>query len=286
MADQTASSSFGNLDWSKFDFTRWNLDGLDLDGTSSTVATLLQKVIATPQWPQAFGASLPGLKTVVIQHLEAQIEVLRNSSAALDQELAARTASTQALIAPLQNKIRHASVPPTVAPSHNVFQLVAKAIDQKSHLALPGLTVQLSEPSDPHAAIASATTDSSGNAILSLSRQKASSLAKEKAGDLTLTILDSAGKSLYSAANAVCAHPNQVETHVAAIPSSAGTAPSLELATDQSTRDTTLLNSLTAKLDQLKIFYAAQKQDIETHIAQMQSTIAAIQAELQPPTNP
>jgi len=286
MADQTARSSFGNLDWSKFDFTRWNLDGLDLDGASSTMATLLKKVITAPQWPQAFGSSLPGLKTVVIQHLEAQIEMLGKSSATLDQELAARTASTQALITALQSKNRQASVPPTLAPSPNLFQLVTKAIDQQSQLGLPGLTVQLSDPSDPEAALASATTDSSGNAILSLSRQKAASLAKEKTGDLTLTILNSAGKSLYSAANAVCAHPNQVETQIAAIPSSADTSPSLQLATDQNTRDTTLLNSLTAKLEQLQVFYASQKQDIQTRITQMQSTIAAIQGELSPPTNP
>src|SRR5271167_2693466 len=139
MADQTARSSFGNLDWSKFDFTRWNLDGLDLDGASSTMATLLKKVITAPQWPQAFGSSLPGLKTVVIQHLEAQIEMLGKSSATLDQELAARTASTQALITALQSKNRQASVPPTLAPSPNLFQLVTKAIDQQSQLGLPGL---------------------------------------------------------------------------------------------------------------------------------------------------
>ena len=280
MANQTASSAFANLDWSKFDFTRWNLDGLDLDANSSTVTTLLQKVFAAPQWPQAFGSSLPGLKNVVIQHLTAQIADLRQSSAALDQELADRTAATQSLITALQNKIRQASVPPTLAANPNQFQLVAKAIDQQSQLGLPGLTVQLTDPADPETPIATATTDSSGNAILSITRQKAASLAKDKTGDLTVSVLNSAGASLYSAANAVCAHPNQVETHIASIASTADTAPAIQIATQRSASDTSLLNSLNAKLDQLKSFYAAQQQDIQTQIAQTQSTVTAIQAEL------
>jgi hypothetical protein len=280
MSNETGFSSFGNLDWSKFDFSRWNLDGLGLEGTSSTVTTLLQKVLAAPQWPEAFGSSLPGLKTVVIQHLNAQTESLRKSSAALDKELADRNSVTQSLITALQGKVRRSSVPPTVAADPSLFQLVAKAVDQQSQLGLPGLTVQLSDPSDPESAVATATTDSNGNAILSLSRQKAASLAKEKTSDLTISILNSEGRSIYSVPNAVCAHANQVETHIAAIPSSQDTASSLAFATRQSASDNDLLKSLTAKLDQLKLSYAAQKEDIQAQITQIESTIAAIQAEL------
>lgn len=286
MANETGFPSFGNLDWSKFDFTRWNLDGLGLEGTSSTVATLLQKILAAPQWPQAFGSNLPGLKTVVIQHLNAQTESLRESSAALDKELADRISATQSLLAALQGKVRQSSVPPALAVDPNLFQLVTKAVDQQSQLGLPGLTVQLSDPSDSGSAVATATTDSNGNAILSLSRQKARSLAKGKTGDLTISILNSAGTSIYSAPNAVCAHANQVETHVAAIPSSQDTAPSLAFAAQQSTSDNELLKSLTAKIDQLKLSYAAQKEDIQGQITQIQATIAAIQAEVNPPSNP
>jgi hypothetical protein len=286
MANETGFSSFDNLDWSKFDFSRWNLDGLGLEGTSSTVTTLLEKVLSAPQWPQAFGSSLPGLKTVVIQHLNAQTEYLRKSSAALDKELADRISATQSLITALQGKVRRSSVPPTLAADPNLFQLVAKAVDQQSQLGLPGLTVQLSDASDSASAVATATTDSNGNAVLALSRQKAASLAKEKTSDLTISILNSEGRSIYSVPNAVCAHANQVETHIAAIPSSQDIAPSLAFAIQQSTSDNDLLKSLTAKLDQLKVFYTAQKQDIQTQITQIQSTIAAIQAELNAPANP
>jgi hypothetical protein len=280
MTNDPASSAFANLDWSKFDFTRWNLNGLDLDPATSMGATLLQKVLATPQWPQAFGSNLPALKNVVIQHLNSQVDSLRKSSATLDQELAARTATTQSFIASLQGKLRQSSVPPTLEANPNQFQLVAKAVDQQSQLGLPGLTVQLSDPSEPETAVATATTDANGNAILSLSRQKAASLAKEKAGDLTVSILNSDGKSLHSVANAVCAHPNQVETYIASIPASDDTAPALQAATAQSAEDTALLDSLTAQLGTLKTFYAGQQQALQTQISQIQSTIAAIQAEL------
>src|ERR1700684_4417148 len=74
MAETTGSAAFANLDWSKFDFTRWSLSGLGLDSTSSTVATLLQKVMAAPQWPQSFGSNLPALKTAVMEHLTLQAD--------------------------------------------------------------------------------------------------------------------------------------------------------------------------------------------------------------------
>ena len=280
MANETDSSFFTTLDWSKFDFTRWNLDGLALDDTSSTVASLLQKAIGTPQWPQILGSSLPGLKNVVIQHLTAQTEALKKESVDLDQELASRLATTQAQIAALEAKMRLTSVPPVPAPTSDSFLLVAKAIDRESKLGLPGLTVQLTESADSETPLATATTDSNGDAILSLSRQRAASLTKEKATGLTISILNPEGKSLYSASSAPSMRANQVETHIAAIPASKGTAGSLAFATEQSARDTDLLRTLTAKLDQLKVFYAAQKQAIQDEIATVDTTVVAITAEL------
>ena len=280
MANETNTSEFGNLDWSKFDFTRWNLDGLSLDDTSSTVVTLLQKVIAAPQWPQTFGSSLAGLKNVVIQHLNAQIEELKKESTDLDSELKSRVASTQAQIAALRTKMRLGSVPPVPAANPNLFQLVAKAVDQQSQFGLAGLTVKLFEPGDSENPVATGTTDSNGNAVLSLSRQKAASLAKEKAGELTISILSSDGKSIYSAPYAASVHANQVETHIATIPASQDTAASLAFATQQSASDSALLESLTAKLDQLKTFYSSQKKDIQNQVATMNATITAINAEL------
>lgn len=282
MANSAALNALGNLDWSKFDFTRWNLGGLSLDPSSSAVATLLQQVMAAPQWPQSLGSNLPALKNAMIQHLTLQMRTLEASSGALDQELATRSASTQSQITALQSKVRQSSVPPTLVANPNQFQLVAKIIDQQSQLGLPGLTVQLVEPSDQNTPVATANTDTDGNAILVLSRQKAASLAKDKADDLTLNILTSAGKSIYSSANAICAHANQVETQVAAIPESPDTTPALQIATQQSAYDNGLLKSLAAKLDQLKVIYAARKQDIQTQISQTQTLIAAIQAELEP----
>jgi hypothetical protein len=280
MASETNSSFFANLDWSKFDFTRWNLDGLALDDTSSTVASLLQKAISIPQWPQMLGSSLPGLKNVVIQHLTAQTEALKTESADLDKELASRLSITQGQIAALEAKMRLSSVPQAPAPSSDAFLLVAKAVDRESKLGLPGLTVQLLESADSETPLAAATTDSHGDAILSLSRQRAASLTKEKATGLTISILNSQGKSLYSASSAPSGRANQVETHIAAIPASKDTASSLEFATEQNSRDTDLLRTLTAKLDQLKLFYTTQKQDIQDEIATLSTTIAAIKAEL------
>jgi vacuolar-type H+-ATPase subunit I/STV1 len=282
MANETDTAAFDNLDWSKFDFTRWNLDGLSLDDTSSTMATLLQRVIAAPQWPQSIGSSLPGLKSVVIQHLNAQIEELKKESADLDSELKSRLASTQAQIVALRTKMRLGTVPPVPAANPNLFQLVVKAVDQQSQFGLAGLTVNLFESADSENPVATGTTDSNGNAILSLSRQKAAGLAKEKTSELTVSIHGSDGKSIYSAAHAAPVRANQVETHIAAIPASQDTAASLAFATQQGASDNDLLETLTAKLDQLRTFYGSQKKDIQNQVATIDATIAAIKAELNP----
>ena len=280
MASETDASAFDNLDWSKFDFTRWNLEGLSLDDTSSTIATLLQRVIAAPQWPQSIGSNLPGLKRVVIQHLNAQIDELKKESVDLDNELKSRVASTQAQIVALRTKMRLGSVPPVPAANPNLFQLVAKAVDQQSQFGLAGLTVTLFESGDSENPVATGTTDSNGNAVLSLSRQKAASMAKEKTGELTISILTSDGKAIYSAPYVASVHPNQVETHIATIPASQDTAASLAFATQQSATDSALLESLTAKLERLKTFYISQQKDVQNQAATISATITAINAEL------
>ena len=167
----------------------------------------------------------------------------------------------------------------------NKFQFVAKVVDQKSQLGLSGFTVQLVDPRDPSSVLASGATDRTGNAVLSLTKDQAEKLANEKV-DLTLVILNSAGQTLQKVQNAVCSHPNQVETQVASLPLSADTTAALEVANSLNARDSAQLASLTAKADQLKTVYAVREQDIQDQLTQIQATISAIQAELQPPANP
>lgn len=285
MAATDDPTGIGSLDWSKFDFTRWNLEGLPLEGGSAIVTTLLQQVISSPQWPQSFGSSLPAIKTAVVQHLTLQTQALQERSAALDQELAGRLTRVQTQVTALQGKLRAASLPPSLTADPNKFQFVAKAVDQQSQLGLPGLTVQLSDPRKPGTPVASGTTDSNGNAVLSLTKDQAEGLANDKT-DLTLTILNSDGKTLYTAPKVVCVHTDHVETQIAAIASSADTAAALGVANQLNAADVALLNSVNAKADQLNAAFAARKQDLQTKIVQVQSTIAAIQSELKTGTQP
>ncbi len=279
MTSKAGAAAAAKIDSSKFDFTRWNLDGLPLEGGSATIAMLLQRAMSAPQWPQAIGSNLPAIKTALLQHLTVQCQAIQQRATVLDQELVTRTSDTQAQITALQGKLRAASVPPAVAPDPNKFQFVAKAIDQESQLGLPGLTVQLSEPRKRGKVLARGTTDKSGNAILSLAKDEAERLTNEKM-DLTVTILNSAGKTLHTAQNAVCCHANQVQTHVASIATSEDSAAAVQVASRLSARDTALLASLNAKIDQLTTAYTSRKQGLQDTIAQIQVTISAIQEEL------
>ncbi len=44
-------------DWSKFDFTRWNLEGLHLDPQPAAVSAWLRDLLLSPQGPQEFAAA-------------------------------------------------------------------------------------------------------------------------------------------------------------------------------------------------------------------------------------
>ncbi len=285
MATNTNSTSFDNLDWSKFDFSRWNLEGLPLDGISSTAAKLLQQVISAPQWPQGFAASLPALKAAVVQQLTVQEQALKARSAALDQELAARVTQTQSQITSIQESIRTASIPAVLEADPSKFQLVVKAVDKQSQLALPGLTVQLTDPRSPETILANGLTDLDGNAVLSLNKDQAGKLTGKNV-NLTLAILGPSGKILQTIEKGIGIHPNQVEARVASLAASAETAPSLDIANRLNTERGAILASLTAKVDQLKTAYAGRSQDIQNQMSQVQAAITAIRAELNPTSQP
>ena len=284
MAINTNSTSFENLDWSKFDFSRWNLDGLPLDGFSSTAATLLQQVISAPAWPKAFASSLPMLKAAVVQQLTQQEQSLKDRSAALDTELADRLTQTQNQITSIQESLRSASAPSALAADPSKFQLVVKAVDQQSQMPLPGLTVQLTDARSPETILVNGLTDLDGNSVLSLAKDQTDKLTGKNA-DLTLTILSPSGTTLQTIEKGVCSHPNQVETRVASIAASADTAASLDVANRVNTERSALLASLTAKAGQLKALYASRTQDIQTQLSQIQTAITAIQAEINSSTN-
>src|SRR5208337_3721454 len=180
---------------------------------------------------------------------------------------------------------RTASASPTVKAVPDRFQFVVKAIDQKSQLGLPGLTAQILDSQKPGAVLASGSTDGNGSAVLFLTKEQADSLANDKM-DLTLTIVNSSGKMLFTAPNVVCAHANRVETQVATIAASGDTAAALGVAIQFNAADSALLASLNARGDQLKTLFANRKQDIQDKITQIQNTITAIQAELKPGAQP
>ncbi len=282
MASTKDSANATSPDWSKFDFSRWSLSGLPIDGGSSTVASLMQKVIASPQWPKAFGATLPAIKTALVQHLTIQAQALQKQSADLDQTLASRATEAQAQIVALQENLRTAAAPIAAAADPTKFQLAAKAVDQKSQLGLPGMTVQLVDPKSPGTPVATGTTDANGNVLLSVSKKQADTLAKAGSG-LTLNILNAQGKKVQTLNNVLTSRANQVETQVASLPASADTAASAELANRTNEQRTAVITSLNAKTDQLQAAFASRKLAIQTQVTEIQNTIAAIQSELKPP---
>lgn len=181
MSSQFESANPANQDWSKFDFTSWNLDNLNLDPKSATLATWLRDVTLTPQGSQKLAGGLTVVKAGALQSLQGQVSVLQKRASAIDGELQSRLSTARTQISTLEESIRIGAVPVVALPDPESFQVATKVLDQEKSLGLPGLQVRLYDTKSPQVTLASATTDQNGNAVLKLNRDQVDQLAKSGA---------------------------------------------------------------------------------------------------------
>src|SRR5579863_7242779 len=84
LVDRTLDTptAIGNQDWSKFDFTKWNLEGLQLDPQSATATGWVRDVTLSPQGRQNFAAGLVSINTAVHSDLQDQVKTMQARSTA------------------------------------------------------------------------------------------------------------------------------------------------------------------------------------------------------------
>ncbi len=277
MSSQNDSDNTANQDWSNFDFTRWNLDNLNLDPKAATLATWLRDVTLSPQGSQKFADGLTVVKAGALQSLQEQVNVLQKRASSIDGELESRLSTTRKQISAREESIRSGAVPVVAAPDPESFQVAAKVLDQEKSLGLPGLHVRLYETKSPQVTLASATTDPNGNAILKLNRDQVDRLSKSGAV-LATEVLTPNNKAVFTGGAVPPPQLNETGTVMAPIGASADVAPHLNAATALMERQQDLLNKATIKLEDLQTRYGQLKNDLQQQLQETQAIVADLRS--------
>jgi prefoldin subunit 5 len=278
MSSRFDSGNTANQDWSNFDFTRWNLDTLNLDPkAATTLATWLRDVTLTPQGSQKFADGLTVVKAGALQSLQEQVNVLQQRASAIDGELESRLSYTRKQIFAIEESIRSGAVPVVATPDPESFQVAAKVLDQESSLGLPGLYVRLYDTTSPQVTLATATTDQSGNAVLKLNRDQVDRLAKSGAV-LATEVLTPNNEPVFNGGAVPPPQLSDTGTVIAPIGASAAVAPHLNAASALMARQQDLLSKTTQKLDDLQTHYSQMKIDLQQQLQETQAIVADLQS--------
>ncbi len=212
---------FAQPDRSKFDFSRWNFDGLTLDAAAAALAGLSEQLFNSAEWRQHFKATLPELRQGALDVFKEHSRELREQKAAAAEDFDRRIASARQRSDAFRKAAESAAAPPVVQPTPEAFHLAVKVVDKDdTHLGLPGLLVQVLAPQNKKTPLVVSVTDRDGNAVLTVPPETAKPLDKR---DTVLEVLDAAGKALVRLPDAVCVRLGQTEAKVVTIDKSPAT---------------------------------------------------------------
>jgi hypothetical protein len=264
-------------DWSKFDFTQWNVEGLNLDAQPAAITTWLRDVTLSGQPAQAFARGAIILKTAVLKDMQAQTRQLQQSISRMDAELAARTTATKNQIAVLEEGMRAAAQPPSATPDPANFQVGIKVVEQSARVGLPAMQVRVFDTKNPKVTLATATTDLTGSAVLALNKEQTDALNKNNA-EIGMEVLTQDGKTVSSGGQTVVPKLNQTGTLVASVDGSNDLALHVQAVNAMTAQQKDLAETLTSRLDALKTYYQTAKDDAQQQLELIKTMIADLQS--------
>ena len=274
MASNYKSQDTAGQDWSKFDFTRWNLEGLNLDSAQASLAGWVRDLTVSPQWAEQMAAGVAAIQSAALPGLKDHATGLQTRLASLDAELADRVAATTDQFSALEEAFRAAAAPPDVASDPASMKVAAKVMDRANKLGLPGLQARLFDAQNPGVTLAGGTTDLHGNVVLQLTRQQIEDAGKTGA-ELTMEVLTPSNKPVFSG-KVASAKLNQTETVIATAKASKELSQHLNLAKGVQAQNQALLGALTTQVDTLKAHYQQSRDDLQRQLDEVQSIIAEL----------
>jgi hypothetical protein len=263
---------FHEQDWSHFDFSRWHLDGVQLDATAAAIADLSQKLFNSEEWRRQFQGTVPDLQHKVLSFYEQNLRQLGDHRAAVAKDFEERIEAAESGRSRSVGSV-NAPVPLVVEPAQDTFVLAVKVTGRDPHLGLPAIVVRLMDPRTPESALAESVTDRDGNVILSISPD----LAKQV--DIVHSDVEVAtipGKVLQKLSGAACIRLNQTETKVISLQDSADIQPNKDAALEFKSEREARAQSIAGKVDHLKLEREARLRDLDCRLQQIQEIITEI----------
>jgi hypothetical protein len=253
------------------------VEGLKLDAQPAAITTWLRDVTLSGQPAQAFARGVTVLKTVALKDLQAQAKQLQQSISSADAALAARTDVTKKQIAVLEEGMRAAAQPPSAAPDPASFQVGVKVVEQSARVGLPAMQLRVFDTKNPKATLATATTDLTGSAVLTLNKEQTDALNKNNA-EIGMEVLTQDGKTVFSGGQTVVPKLNQTGTLVASIPGSKDLTLHVQAGNAMTAQQKDLAEALTSRLDALKTYYQTAKDDAQQQLELIKTMIADLQS--------
>jgi hypothetical protein len=219
MRSQCGPPEFDEQDFSKFDFSRWNLDGLTLDSAAAAVAGLTEKLFNSEEWRQHFQATLPEFQSRTLDFFKQQVKDLQQERAATAEDFEQRAKAAEQRADDFRKSTEVTAAPVVIDAVPDLFLGSVRVVSEKDpQLGLPGVRVRVFDPKYEKVSLVEAITDLNGNAILAFPPE----MAKERdQQDVTVQITDSKDKPLAKIDKAICIRVGQTEERVVKVPESA-----------------------------------------------------------------
>src|SRR5688500_10115478 len=112
---------FVEEDWSKFDFSRWHLDGVKLGAAAAVVAEISERLFNSEEWGQNFQTTLPEFRQQAIDLFKDHSKDLREQRTAVVEDFKNRSTAAQQRSEAFRKSVEASSSPPVVEPTANAF---------------------------------------------------------------------------------------------------------------------------------------------------------------------
>jgi hypothetical protein len=280
MALDDKSQDFTGQDWSKFDFTRWNLEGLQVDPAQASLAGWLRDLTVSPQWAEKMAQAVTGVQSAALSALQGHAKQLNSRLGSLDAELSARVTAANNHISVLEESARAATAPPNVVADPANMQVAVKVMHRTSKACLSGLNVRLFDAKDPDTTLAESNTDIHGNAVLVLTQEQIDALPKTGV-ELTVEVLSPSSKSAFKG-KVASSKAGQTDTVVAMLESGKELSKNVALAKSIGAHDQALLTAAYSRIDAMKTHYQQTRDNLQQELDYVNSVVSA----MTPPKKP
>jgi hypothetical protein len=270
-------TNIASQDWSQYDFTRWNLEGLKLDAQPAALAGWVRDVTLSDQSVQAFVSGLGKVAAGALQDLQDQVKNIQARLSSAETELKTRLAIAEQEIVALEENVRMASAPVQPDPDPESFQISARVTDESTLLGLPGLRLRLYDARSPKSTIATDTTDQNGNALFKLDRATTEKLAKGNA-TITMEVFGTGKKSLFTGGAAPAPKLKQAGTILASLQPSADISDNIAASSATSAQQDVLLAAARSRVSALNAYYQQLKSDLQQQLVNVQGMIADLKS--------